>query len=98
MEQNKNKTNNQHTFWSSLGTMRLHRHVCVQMVQCTISLFTPIPSTFVHTLNFFVTATWTLMLLGTGNRDERVYLFRKKSISFNLSLLEKKTKSNISHS
>lgn len=68
--------------------MRLHRHVCVQMVQCTISLFTPIPSTFVHTLNFFVTATWALMLLGTGNWDERVYLFKINQLHLSLLLEE----------
>lgn len=64
----------EHTFGCSLIAMRLHGDMRIKMVQCTICLFTTIPSTFVHTLNFFVTTTRTLVLLSTGNGNERVYL------------------------
>lgn len=56
--------------------MRLHCDMCIQVVQCAIGLFAAIPTALVHPLNFFITATWALMLLRTGNRDKRVYLIR----------------------
>lgn len=63
--------------------MRLHCDMCVQVVQCAISLFAAIPSTFVHPFNFLVTTAGTLMLLGTGNGDERVDLDRFNELSEN---------------
>lgn len=60
----------EHTFRSALGSMRLHGNVRVQVVQCTICLFTAIPSTLVHTLDFLIPTTGSLVLLRTGNRNE----------------------------
>ena len=54
--------------------MRLHGNVGIEMVQCTISLLATIPPTFVHALDFFVTSTGTLVLLGAGNWDEGIDL------------------------
>lgn len=54
--------------------MRLHGHVRIQMIQGTISLFASIPTTFVHSFNFFIATTRPLVLLGTRDRDEGVDL------------------------
>ena len=61
------------TFWRSLWTMRLHSDVRIQMVQGAVSLFTTIPSAFVHPLDLFVSPSRTLVLLRARNRDERIY-------------------------
>ena len=50
--------------------------MCIQVVQCAIGLFTAIPTALVHPLNLFITVTWALVLLRTGDRDKRVNLFR----------------------
>ena len=50
--------------------MGLHRHVRVQVVQCAIGLFTPLPPAFVHALDFFVTATGALVLLRARDGNE----------------------------
>ena len=60
--------------------MRLHGDVRVQVVESPIRLLTPIPATLVHALDFFVTATRTLVLLGAGNWHERVYLGQRVRI------------------
>jgi len=60
------------TFRSALLAMRLHRNMCVQMVESAISLLTSVPTTLVHALNFFVSPTRPLMLLCTWNRDKGV--------------------------
>jgi len=53
--------------------MRLHCHVSVQVVQCTISLLAAVPTTLVHALDFFIAPSGTLVLLRARNRHERVY-------------------------
>ena len=63
-----------HTFRSSLLAVRLHGDVGIKMVQSSVSLLTAIPATLVHALDFFVSSTGSLVLLSTGNRDERVDL------------------------
>ena len=65
---------NQHTFRGTLLAVRLHGDVRIKMIQGTVSLLTAIPSTFIHALNFFVTSSRTLVLLGAGNGYERVNL------------------------
>lgn len=54
--------------------MGLHRHVGVQVVESTVGLLTPVPAALVHTLNFLVPATRSLVLLRTGDWNERVDL------------------------
>ena len=63
-----------HTFRSSLLAVRLHGDVGIKMVQSSVSLLTAIPATLVHALNFFIASAGSLVLLGTGNWDERVDL------------------------
>ena len=46
----------------------------IQMIQCAISLLAAVPTTLVHALDFFVTSSRTLVLLGTRDRDERINL------------------------
>ena len=64
------------TFWSSLVAMRLHCHVCVEMVQCSVCLFATIPATFVHSLNLLVSSSRSFVLLRTGDWHEGVNLCR----------------------
>jgi hypothetical protein len=52
------------------------------MVQCPICFFTSVPSTFVHSFNFFITAARALVLLCTRDRDERIYLLPKHPLAF----------------
>jgi len=54
-------------FWCSLLAMRLHCNMRVKMVQGTISFFAAVPTTLVHTLNFFVTPARSLVLLRAWN-------------------------------
>lgn len=61
-------------FWSTLLTMALHRHVSVEMIQRAICLLATIPTALVHALNFFIAPSGSLMLLRSGNWDERVDL------------------------
>ena len=62
------------TFRSTLLPVRLHCYVRVQVIQCAIRLFTSLPSTFVHSLNFFVAAARALVLLSAWNGNEGVDL------------------------
>lgn len=55
------------TFWSSLISMRLHRHVCIQVVQRAIGLFASLPATLVHALDLFISTSWSLVLLCAGD-------------------------------
>ena len=55
--------------------MRLHGHMRIQMVECTVSLLATVPSTLVHSLNFLKAPARPLMLSGAGDRDERINLF-----------------------
>lgn len=57
-------------FGSSLGAVRLHGDVRVQVVQSTIRLFTTVPAALVHALDFFVSPTWSLVLLCARNGNE----------------------------
>lgn len=50
--------------------MRLHSYVRIQMVQSTIRFFAAVPAALIHALNFLVTASRSLVLLGTWNRNE----------------------------
>lgn len=63
-----------HTFWSSLGSMGLHRDVCIQVIKCAVSLLTTIPAAFVHSFNFFIATTRALMLLSTWDGNKRINL------------------------
>jgi hypothetical protein len=56
--------------------------VGVEMIQCTVSLFATVPSTLVHTLNFFISSARSLVLLGTRNRNKRVNLRRGEKLAF----------------
>jgi len=57
-------------FGSALLAVRLHRNVRIQMVQSAVSFLATIPSAFVHALNFFISPTWSLMLLCARNGYE----------------------------
>lgn len=62
------------TFRSALLAVGLHSNMRIEMVQSAVCLFAAIPAALVHALNLLVAASGTLVLLGTGNRDERVDL------------------------
>lgn len=61
-----------HTFRCSLISMRLHRDMCVEMVESPIRFLAALPSAFVHALNFFITSPRAFMLLRAGYRNEGV--------------------------
>ena len=52
--------------------MRLHRDVRIQVVKRSVRLFASIPAALVHALDFFISATRSLMLLRTRDGHERV--------------------------
>jgi hypothetical protein len=54
--------------------MRLHGDMRVQMIERAVRLFTTLPATLVHSLDFFVSASGPLVLLGTGNGNEGIDL------------------------
>lgn len=54
--------------------MRLHRNVRVQVVECAVCLLAAIPAALIHTLDFFISTTRTLMLLGARNWNKAVNL------------------------
>lgn len=54
--------------------MGLHGDMRVQVVERAVRLLTALPATLVHSLDFFVSTTGPLVLLGTGNRNEGVDL------------------------
>lgn len=62
-----------HTFWCSLCAMRLHCHMRIEMVQSTISFLAAVPAALIHTLDFFVTSTRSLVLLRAWNGYEGVH-------------------------
>ena len=64
----------EHTFRCTLLPVRLHRHVCIEVVQGAICLLTALPPTFIHALDFFIAATRSLVLLSAGDWDEGIYL------------------------
>jgi hypothetical protein len=57
-------------FRSALGAVRLHGHMGIEMIQGSVSLFTPIPSALVHALDLLVSSSRALVLLGTWNGDK----------------------------
>lgn len=48
------------------------------MIQRSICLFATIPTAFIHSFDLFVTSPGAFMLLGAGNRNERINLHGKK--------------------
>jgi len=60
-------------FWCSLGSVRLHRNVSIQVVERAVGLFASVPATLVHALNLFITPPWALVLLCTGYWNEGIY-------------------------
>lgn len=60
------------TFGCALLTMSLHRHMCIQMVQCPVRLFAPIPTALVHSLDLFISPARSLVLLRTRDGYERI--------------------------
>lgn len=60
--------------------MSLHRHVGIEMVKCSVSLFTTIVPTLVHTLDFFVAATGPFVLLSTRNGNEGINLIAEGQV------------------
>lgn len=60
------------TFRLSLGTVALHSHMRVQMIECAVCFLTTIPSTRVQPLDFFVAPSLPLMLLHVRNWDEQI--------------------------
>ena len=52
--------------------MRLHGDVCIEVIQGAVSFLTAIPATLVHSFDFFVPSTWSLLLVGAGNGHKRV--------------------------
>jgi hypothetical protein len=53
----------------------------IKVVQSTIGLFAAIPAAFIHPFNLFVPPSRALMLLRTGNGNERVHLnFEEKEM------------------
>lgn len=62
------------TLGGALLAVRLHGDMSVEMVQSAVGLFATIPATLVHALDFFIAAPGALVLLGAGNRYERVDL------------------------
>jgi len=67
-------------FGCSLLSVRLHRDMRIQMVERAICFLASIPAAFVHAFDFFVATSGTLVLLGTGDRDERVDLRKRMRI------------------
>ena len=60
------------TFRRTLGPVRLHGHVRIQMIERAIGFLAAIPPALVHSLDFFVSPSRTFVLLSTRNWDERV--------------------------
>lgn len=63
-----------HTFWRPLLSVRLHGDVRIQVVQCSIRFFTPMPAALVHSFNLFVSSARALVLLSARNRYEGIDL------------------------
>lgn len=61
-------------FRSTLVAVGLHSNMGIEMIQSAICLFTSIPSTFVHALDFFVSSSGSLVLLCTRNWNEGIDL------------------------
>lgn len=59
-----------HTFRRSLGAVRLHRDVRIQVIQRAISLLAPLEAALVHSFDLFISSTWALVLLSAWNRNK----------------------------
>ena len=57
--------------------MRLHGDMRVQVIERAICLLTTLPTTLVHSFDFFISAAGTLVLLGTGNGNEGIDLVER---------------------
>ena len=60
------------TFRCALWSVRLHRDVSIQMIECTICFLATVPAALVHALDFLVAPARTLVLLCAWNWHERV--------------------------
>lgn len=74
LRQKKEKQSPGLAFWGAFGSVGLHRHMRIQMVQRAVSLLATLPSTFVHALDLFIATTGSLVLLSAGDWHERVDL------------------------
>ena len=74
LQQNKRS---KHTFWSSFVSMRLHGDMRVQVIERAICLLTTLPTTLVHSFDFFISTAGALVLLGTGNGNEGIDLVER---------------------
>ena len=54
--------------------MRLHGDMRVQVIERAICLLTTLPTTLVHSFDFFISTAGALVLLGTGNGNEGIDL------------------------
>jgi hypothetical protein len=61
-------------FRSSLGAVRLHSNVGIKVVQGAVCLLATVPTTLIHTLDFFITTSRTLVLLRARDGDKGVDL------------------------
>ena len=61
--------------------MRLHCDVRIQVVERAVGLLAAVPAALVHALDLFVASSRALVLLGTGDGDERVDLKREEWVS-----------------
>jgi hypothetical protein len=75
-----NKTKVIHTFWSSFVSVRLHGDMRVQVIERAICLLTTLPTTLVHSFDFFISTAGALVLLGTGNGNEGIDLLEARQI------------------
>ena len=62
------------TFRCSFGTVRLHGHVSVEVVQGAVCLLAAVPSALVHAINLLVPSSGALVLLCARDGDEGVDL------------------------
>jgi hypothetical protein len=51
----------------------------VQVIERAICLLTTLPTTLVHSFDFFISTAGALVLLGTGNRNEGIDLLEPLS-------------------
>jgi hypothetical protein len=54
--------------------VRLHGDMRVQVIERAICLLTTLPTTLVHSFDFFISTAGALVLLGTGNGNEGIDL------------------------
>ena len=69
---NKNLRTGKPTFGCAFWTMRLHRDVSIQMIECAVCLLATVPAALVHAFDFFVSPARALVLLCTWDWHERV--------------------------